>query len=309
MRAFILFSLALIVGGYFLVPRGSKPAPVSLDEVSGTAPAVAKASPPTATAAPTPLPVRPTAPQGGGTDFSSALAEGLQAAQKLVDDGKTEEALALLQKNADANPQQPEWRARLGAFLLQEKKDYPAASRELKTAYLANPQNDRALRDLAESLAKENNYENAVATLEQVRQAVPGRNAPALALSDLMLDHKDSAGALRVLTEAAKHGPDPQIYDRLAEASHQRKDFQAEAQFLKATEDIVTHQLEKGGLSAQQEQAMQRDRSGAMLDRAAALADQGKREEARGVLGAIAQQELSKRDRDRLEEIWQGVNQ
>ena len=121
---------------------------------------------------------------------------------------------------------------------------------------------------------------------------------------------REPDGASRVLAQASHNGKaDPQITDRLAEAANQKKNYPVESQLLKKTGDIVAHDLQQPGLSANQVKAMERDLSGVRLDEAASLADQGKKAESREVLNGLARQGLSKNDQDRFDEVWQGVNQ
>jgi tetratricopeptide (TPR) repeat protein len=80
---------------------------------------------------------------------------------------KYDDAGAALQKALALAPQDEELRARLGHVLL-EKRDYQGALRELSIALHAKPQDMDALRDWMAAQYLSGNYEAALAALDQL---------------------------------------------------------------------------------------------------------------------------------------------
>ncbi len=233
----------------------------------------------------------------------------LNQARDRVDAGDSSGALAILKNSVVQDPANQELRNYLGEFLFQELKDYHAASLEFKAAYLANPEDERALEGLVQSLRAKGNTESAVAVLDEVRRKIPDRLEPALAMGDLYLDSKQPDLAIAVLrNEEAKHPNDPQIPDRLSEAYGRKKDFSQESFYLRKAETVLENLIRQGVSKNRDVKGMERDRASLILDLAASLADQGKSEEARLALQSVPQQDLRKRDLERYEQLRRGVS-
>jgi tetratricopeptide (TPR) repeat protein len=106
---------------------------------------------------------------------------GLQGAERLLQQGKANEALALLLAIREKNPNTPQLEAELGKAYFQAQ-EFPEAIVHLKTALQQDPGNVEVMQVLARSFYAEENYRDALPLLEKLGSWLPndGPDSPYL---------------------------------------------------------------------------------------------------------------------------------
>jgi protein O-GlcNAc transferase len=97
---------------------------------------------------------------------------GLQEADRLLKQGKANEAVALLSATGEKNPNTPQLEAELGKAYFQAR-EFPEAIMHLKSALQQDPSDVEAMQFMALSFYAEENYGDALPLLEKLGPRLP----------------------------------------------------------------------------------------------------------------------------------------
>ncbi|MCX7994096.1 MAG: tetratricopeptide repeat protein [Fimbriimonadales bacterium] len=125
-------------------------------------------------------------------------AEPKQLVEKLLREGKYQEALLPLRSVVNAEPDNPDLRMQL--IRLYRRISLPLqAQQELERAVMLNPRDERFALEWAQLLRESGNPAAAIARLQEALKAQPESVALRLTLFDLILESGDPSAAARTL--------------------------------------------------------------------------------------------------------------